>query len=92
MDEPFSALDVLTAENLRTELLEPVGRPDDFPTKAMLIVTHNIEEAVLLADRIFVLSSNPGRLPSRDRRRPAPAARPPLARVRDRSSTRSTAS
>ncbi len=61
MDEPFSALDVLTAENLRTELLALWARPD-FPTRAMLIVTHNIEEAVLLADRIMVLSSNPGRI------------------------------
>ena len=61
MDEPFSALDVLTAENLRTELLNLWGGPD-FPTKAMLIVTHNIEEAVQMADRIFVLTSNPGRL------------------------------
>ena len=60
MDEPFSALDVLTAENLRTELLSLWGGKD-FPTKAILIVTHNIEEAVLMADRIFVLSSNPGR-------------------------------
>ena len=61
MDEPFSALDVLTAENLRTELLNLWGGPD-FPTKAILIVTHNIEEAVLMADRILVLTSNPGRL------------------------------
>ena len=61
MDEPFSALDVLTAENLRTELLALWGR-DDFPTRAMLIVTHNIEEAVQLADRVLVLSSNPGRI------------------------------
>jgi NitT/TauT family transport system ATP-binding protein len=61
MDEPFSALDVLTAENLRNELLRLWGT-DDFPTNAMLIVTHNIEEAVLLADRIFVLASNPGRI------------------------------
>jgi NitT/TauT family transport system ATP-binding protein len=61
MDEPFSALDVLTAENLRTELLSLWGGAN-FPTKAMLIVTHNIEEAVQLADRIFVMSSNPGRL------------------------------
>jgi NitT/TauT family transport system ATP-binding protein len=59
MDEPFSALDVLTAENLRTELLRLWDGPD-FPTKAMLIVTHNIEEAVILADRIFVLGTNPG--------------------------------
>jgi NitT/TauT family transport system ATP-binding protein len=61
MDEPFSALDVLTAENLRTELLNLWGGVD-FPTKAILIVTHNIEEAVQMADRIFVLTSNPGRL------------------------------
>ena len=61
MDEPFSALDVLTAENLRSELLSLWAR-DDFPTRAMLIVTHNIEEAVLLADRVLVLSSNPGRI------------------------------
>ena len=60
MDEPFSALDVLTAENLRTELLNLWGG-EDFPTKAILIVTHNIEEAVQMADRIFVLSTNPGR-------------------------------
>ena len=63
MDEPFSALDVLTAQNLRAELLR-LWSEDDFPTKAMLIVTHNIEEAVVLADRIFVLTSNPGRLRS----------------------------
>jgi NitT/TauT family transport system ATP-binding protein len=61
MDEPFSALDVLTAENLRTELLA-LWAHDDFPTRAMLVVTHNIEEAVLLADRVLVLSSNPGRI------------------------------
>jgi NitT/TauT family transport system ATP-binding protein len=63
MDEPFSALDVLTALNLRVELLRLWSEPD-FPTKAMLIVTHNIEEAVVLADRIFVLGSNPGRIRS----------------------------
>jgi NitT/TauT family transport system ATP-binding protein len=61
MDEPFSALDVLTAQNLRAELLR-LWTQDDFPTKAMLIVTHNIEEAVILADRIFVLGANPGRI------------------------------
>ena len=60
MDEPFSALDVLTAENLRSELLS-LWSGKDFPTKAILFVTHNIEEAVQMADRIFVLSSNPGR-------------------------------
>jgi NitT/TauT family transport system ATP-binding protein len=61
MDEPFSALDVLTAENLRSELLR-LWDAADFPTRAMLIVTHNIEEAVILADRIFVLGTNPGRI------------------------------
>jgi NitT/TauT family transport system ATP-binding protein len=59
MDEPFSALDVLTAENLRSELLE-LWQNKTIPTKAIFIVTHNIEEAVLLADRIIVLGRNPG--------------------------------
>ena len=61
MDEPFSALDVLTAQNLRTELTR-LWDGHEFPTKAVLIVTHNIEEAVQLADRVLVLSSNPGRI------------------------------
>jgi NitT/TauT family transport system ATP-binding protein len=59
MDEPFSALDVLTAENLRSELLE-LWHNKTIPTRAIFIVTHNIEEAVLLADRIIVLGRNPG--------------------------------
>jgi NitT/TauT family transport system ATP-binding protein len=61
MDEPFSALDVLTAANLRSELTR-LWEGHEFPVKAVLIVTHNIEEAVQLADRILVLSSNPGRI------------------------------
>lgn len=61
MDEPFSALDVLTAENLRGELMELWGG-DGFPTRSVCIVTHNIEEAVLLADRVVVLGSKPGRI------------------------------
>ena len=61
MDEPFSALDVLTAENLRSELLE-LWTKKTMPTKAIFLVTHNIEEAVLLADRIVVLGRNPGRI------------------------------
>ena len=61
MDEPFSALDVLTAANLRGELTK-MWESRGFPTKAVLIVTHNIDEAVQLADRILVLSSNPGRI------------------------------
>jgi len=61
MDEPFSALDVLTAENLRSELLE-LWTKKTMPTRAVFIVTHNIEEAVLLADRIIVLGRNPGHI------------------------------
>ncbi len=61
MDEPFSALDVLTAEGLRRELFELwVG--NRLPTRAVLMVTHNIEEAAALADRIVILSANPARV------------------------------
>ncbi len=59
MDEPFSALDVLTAENLRTELLR-LWREGRIPTKAILMVTHNIEEAVQMADRLVVMGHDPG--------------------------------
>src|SRR6516162_3847365 len=58
MDEPFSALDVLTAETLRTDFLD-LWIKHQLTTKAALIVTHNIEEAVLMCDRILVLASNP---------------------------------
>src|ERR1700738_1386961 len=61
MDEPFSALDVLTAENLRTDLLD-LWTQGKMPIKSVLIVTHNIEEAVFMCDRILVLASNPGRV------------------------------
>ncbi|MGA9528336.1 MAG: nitrate/sulfonate/bicarbonate ABC transporter ATP-binding protein [Terriglobales bacterium] len=61
MDEPFSALDVLTAENLRNELLE-LWISKKMPTSAIFIVTHNIEEAILLADRVIVLGRNPARI------------------------------
>ena len=61
MDEPFSALDVLTAENLRGELLE-LWLDKKIPTSAIFMVTHNIEEAVLLADRVIVLGRNPGHI------------------------------
>ncbi len=79
MDEPFSALDVLTAENLRSELLE-LWEKKTIPTKSIFLVTHNIEEAVLLADRIIVLGRNPGHVRTdfkvtltqpRDRKAPA---------------------
>ena len=75
MDEPFSALDVLTSENLRGELLE-IWEGQRFPTKTMVMVTHNIEEAVLLADRILILGTNPGRIRA--------DMRNPLARPRQR--------
>ena len=61
MDEPFSALDVLTAETLRTDFLD-LWQSGHMPTRAVLLVTHNIEEAVLFCDRIFVLAPNPGRI------------------------------
>jgi NitT/TauT family transport system ATP-binding protein len=61
MDEPFSALDVLTAETLRGELLE-LWLGHKIPTRAIFIVTHNIEEAVVLADRIIVLGRNPAHI------------------------------
>src|SRR5947209_857874 len=61
MDEPFSALDVLTAANLRKELLS-LWRAQTMPTRAILMVTHNIDEAVSMADRILVLGANPGHI------------------------------
>jgi NitT/TauT family transport system ATP-binding protein len=63
MDEPFSALDVLTAETLRTDLID-LWAEGKLPVKSVLMVTHNIEEAVLMCDRILVFSSNPGRVAS----------------------------
>jgi NitT/TauT family transport system ATP-binding protein len=61
MDEPFSALDVLTAETLRTDLLD-LWTEKKLPIKSVLLVTHNIEEAVFMCDRVLVFSSNPGRV------------------------------
>ena len=63
MDEPFSALDVLTAETLRSDLVD-LWSEGRLPIEAILMVTHNIEEAVLMSDRILVLSSHPGRISS----------------------------
>ncbi len=77
MDEPFSALDVLTAENLRGELLE-LWLGKKIPTRSIFLVTHNIEEAVLLADRILVLGRNPAGIRA--------DFRVPLAQPRDRNS------
>lgn len=77
MDEPFSALDVLTAENLRGELME-LWLGKKIPTRSIFLVTHNIEEAALLADRILVLGRNPGRIRA--------DFRIPLKQPRDRNS------
>ena len=63
MDEPFSALDVLTAETLRTDLID-LWVEGKLPIQSVLMVTHNIEEAVLMCDRVLVFSSNPGRVAS----------------------------
>jgi len=77
MDEPFSALDPLTAENLRTDLLE-LWLKRRIPTRAIVVVTHSIEEAVFMADRIIVLADNPGRI--------VDEVRPELPHWRDRRS------
>ncbi len=61
MDEPFSALDVLTAETLRTDFLD-LWTEGRMPIRGVVLVTHNIEEAVLMCDRILVFGSNPGRI------------------------------
>lgn len=61
LDEPFSALDMLSAESLRGELLE-LWTGGNIPTKAILMVTHNIEEAIFMADRVVVMDKAPGRI------------------------------
>lgn len=63
MDEPFSALDVLTAQGLRDEVLT-LWHQDEFPPSAVLMVTHNLEEAVYMADRVIIISQRPGRMVS----------------------------
>jgi NitT/TauT family transport system ATP-binding protein len=61
MDEPFSALDVLTAETLRTDFLD-LWCEGRMPIRSVLMVTHNIEEAVQICDRVLIFGSNPGRV------------------------------
>jgi NitT/TauT family transport system ATP-binding protein len=61
MDEPFSALDVLTARTMRDLVLDLWASPE-VTTKSILLVTHSIEEAVTLSDRVVVLKANPGRI------------------------------
>jgi NitT/TauT family transport system ATP-binding protein len=98
MDEPFSALDVLTAETLRTDLLDLWGE-GRMPIKSILMVTHNIEEAVLMCDRILVFASNPGRIASeikvdlpQPRNRQAPAFRALVEDIYARMTARTGAS
>jgi NitT/TauT family transport system ATP-binding protein len=79
MDEPFSALDVLTAETLRTDFLD-LWHEKQLKTQSVLLVTHNIEEAVLMCDRILLFSSNPGRV--------AAEIRVPFAHPRNRTDPR----
>jgi NitT/TauT family transport system ATP-binding protein len=61
LDEPFSALDVLTAENLRGEIAD-LWEDGNFPAESVICVTHNIEEAIILADRLVIMGTNPGRI------------------------------
>jgi NitT/TauT family transport system ATP-binding protein len=61
MDEAFSALDVLTGERLRDDILE-LWQEQQISTKAILVVSHNIEEAVMMADRVLIFASDPGRV------------------------------
>jgi len=88
MDEPFSALDVLTARTIRDLVLDLWASPS-VPTKSILLVTHSIEEAVALSDRVVVLKANPGRITQivdlhgleRPRRSDAPAVREAIDRM-----------
>jgi NitT/TauT family transport system ATP-binding protein len=83
LDEPFSALDVLTARTMRDHLLELWASPE-VPTKSILLVTHSVEEAVLLSDRVVVMKSNPGRIADGVDLGPLPRPRrPDSAQVRE---------
>jgi len=61
MDEPFSSLDILTSENLKNDLLE-LWIGNKIPTKAIVLITHNIEEAVYMSDRVIIISKDPGKI------------------------------
>jgi NitT/TauT family transport system ATP-binding protein len=95
MDEPFSALDVLTAETLRTDLLD-LWCEGRMPIRSILMVTHNIEEAVLMCDRVLVFAANPGRIAAeiridlpQPRNRQSPAFRALVEEIYGRMSARS---
>jgi NitT/TauT family transport system ATP-binding protein len=86
MDEPFSALDVLTAENLRTDFLD-LWQEGQLPIKGVILVTHNIEEAVLMCDRVLLFSTNPGKIVTEikiDLRQPRDRQDPAFTSVVDR--------
>ena len=84
LDEPFSALDAFTRTDLQDHLLDLWA--DVKPT--LILVTHDVDEAIVLADRVMVMCPRPGRIFERDRRRPAAPARPPVRRVRFRQAPR----
>jgi NitT/TauT family transport system ATP-binding protein len=93
MDEPFSALDVLTAENLRTDFLD-LWQEGQLPIKGVILVTHNIEEAVLMCDRVLLFSTNPGRVVTEikiDLRQPRDRQDPAFTAIVDRIYTEMTA-
>jgi NitT/TauT family transport system ATP-binding protein len=93
MDEPFSALDVLTAENLRTDFLD-LWQEGQLPIKGVILVTHNIEEAVLMCDRVLLFSTNPGRVVTEisiDLRHPRDRQDPAFVALVDRIYTEMTA-
>src|SRR5438477_3861880 len=93
MDEPFSALDVLTAENLRTDFLD-LWQEHQLPIKGVILVTHNIEEAVLMCDRVLLFSTNPGRVVTEikiDLRHPRDRQDPAFIALVDRIYTEMTA-
>src|SRR5437868_4654917 len=85
LDEPFSALDVLSAESLRGELME-LWTSGAIPTKAILMVSHNIEEALLMADRVLIMAKGPGRVVAEvkvDLPHPRQRKAPPFLEVMD---------
>jgi len=86
MDEPFSALDVLTAENLRRDILD-LWHEGKIPVKSIVMVTHGIEEAVLMSDRVVILSKSPARIREQiaiNLKRPRDAKHPSFEKMLDR--------
>ncbi len=85
LDEAFSSLDILTAENLRTDIVD-IWFEKQARTKSLLLVTHNVEEAVLLADRVIIFDNNPGRIKTEikiDLMQPRNLQNPAVAKIID---------